>query len=174
VRAATQPDALLTCVRVGMPMATFEELFDREFTRLVRALGVAFGDAEAADAVQEAFIAADRRWWRIEGYGDPAGWLRRVAVNRLLNGQRDRRRRSAILATIRSVEVASLDESVLDLRRAVAALPDRMRAAVCLHYLADLPVAEVAAALGVAPGTVKSALHEARQRLRMSLEVTDG
>ena len=47
------------------PMAGVEELFDREFPRLVRSLGVAFGADEAADAVQEAFIAADRSWWRV-------------------------------------------------------------------------------------------------------------
>ena len=48
-----------------------------------------------------------------------------------------------------------------------------MRAAVCLHYLADLPVAEVAAALDVSEGTVKSNLHDARTRLRQYLEVAD-
>ena len=49
-----------------------------------------------------------------------------------------------------------------------------MRAAVCLHYLADLHVDEVAAALDVAPGTVKSNLHDARRRLREQLgEVSD-
>ena len=47
---------------------------------------------------------------------------------------------------------------------------DRMRAAVCLHYLSDLPVEEVAATLEVSPGTVKSNLHDARTRLRELLE----
>jgi RNA polymerase sigma-70 factor (ECF subfamily) len=154
-------------------MAALEELFDREFPRLVRSLGVAFGADDAADAVQEAFVAADRSWWRVGGYDDPAGWVRRVAVNRLLNGQRDRRRRAAIVAGIRPVDEATLDESLLDLRREVVALPPRMRAAVCLHYLADLSTAEVAVALGISAGTVKSTLHEARRRLRVSLEVAD-
>ncbi len=155
------------------PMAGVEELFDREFPRLVRSLGVAFGADEAADAVQEAFIAADRSWWRVGRYDDPAGWVRRVAVNRLLNGRRDQRRHVAILAGIRTVDEAALDESLLDLRRELQALPPRMRAAVCLHYLADLSTADVAAALGISVGTVKSSLHDARRRLRVSLEVTD-
>ena len=77
------------------------------------------------------------------------------------------------MATIRPVEDTALDDSLLDLRRAVAALPTRMRAAVCLHYLADLSVADVADALGISAGTVKSSLHDARQRLRVSLAVTD-
>jgi RNA polymerase sigma-70 factor (ECF subfamily) len=154
-------------------MTGFDELFAAEYARLVRSLGVAFEPVAAADAVQEAFIQADRIWDSLRTYDDPAGWVRRVALNRLLNGDRDRRRRDEILATIRPVPDADLTTELLDLRRAVAALPDRMRAAVCLHYLADLPVAEVAAALEVSEGTVKSNLHDARTRLRKYLEVAD-
>ena len=139
----------------------------------MRSLGVAFGADDAADAVQDAFIAADRSWWRVGRYDDPAGWVRRVALNRLLNGRRDRRRRVEILAGVLAVDDSVLDESLLDLRREVQQLPPRMQAAVCLHYLADLSTAEVATALGISVGTVKSSLHDARRRLRVSLEVTD-
>lgn len=144
-------------------------LFDAEYERLVRSLGVAFDPIDAADAVQEAFIQADRRWTEVCRYDDPVGWIRRVAVNRLLNGQRNRRRRREIMATITPVRDADLADDLLDLRRAVAALPERMRAAVCLHYLSDLPIDEVAYTLEVAPGTVKSNLHDARIRLRETL-----
>ena len=149
-------------------------LFDAEYERLVRSLGVAFDPVDAADAVQEAFIAADRAWDEVAGYDDPAGWVRRVALNRLLNRRRDRRRRDEILATIKPVADADLTADLLDLRRAVASLPDRMRAVICLHYLADLSVDQVAATLSVSPGTVKSNLHDARSRLRQQLgEVSD-
>lgn len=151
-------------------VATVEELFEREYARLVRSLAVAFDAESAADAVQEAFIAADRRWDRLVDYEDPTGWVRRVAVNRLRNGRRNRRRREEILATIRVVADADLTTELLDLRRAVDGLPTQMRLAVCLHYLADLSVDEVASTLGVAAGTVKSNLHDARARLRSRLE----
>ncbi|WP_195210271.1 RNA polymerase sigma factor [Actinomarinicola tropica] len=147
-------------------MGAVEELFVREYPRLVRALGTAFDPEAAADAVQEAFIEADRRWRTISGYEDPAAWVRRVALNRLLTGQRNQRRRAEILATIRPVAPDDLTADQLDLRRAVASLPDRMRLAVCLHYLADLRIEDVAAAMDIAPGTVKSTLHDARRRLR--------
>jgi RNA polymerase sigma-70 factor (ECF subfamily) len=75
-----------------------------------------------------------------------------------------------VIAGIRPVDVSALDDSVLDLRRELDALPPRMRAVVCLHYLAGLTTAEVAAALGVESGTVKSTLHAARRRLRVALE----
>lgn len=155
-------------------MTDVSELFDDEYGRLVRSLSVAFDPVDAADAVQEAFVEAARRWGEVGRYDDPAGWVRRVAVNRLLNGRRNRRRRREILATIRPVPDESLTDELLDLRRAVAALPDRMRAAVCLHYLSDLSVDDVADALGVSAGTVKSNLHDARARLRSALgEVFD-
>ncbi len=150
-------------------MTDVGQLFDAEYERLVRSLGVAFDPADAADAVQEAFIRADRDWSKVRGLDDPAGWVRRVAVNRLLNGQRNRRRRREILATVRPIADADLTAELLDLRQAVASLPDRMRAAVVLHYLSGLPVDDVAAALDVAPGTVKSNLHDARARLRSAL-----
>lgn len=146
--------------------AGVEELFEAEYERLVRSLGVAFDVESAADAVQEAFIRADGDWSSVGSLEDPAGWVRRVALNRLLNKRRDQARRAEILATVRAVDDVDLTVELLDLRRAVRALPDRMRASLCLHYLAGLSVHEVASALDVSDGTVKSNLHDARRRLR--------
>ena len=148
-----------------------DELFDRHYVAIVRALAVAFDDAEgAADAVQEAFIEADRRWTQVSRYDDPAVWIRRVAINRLRNGQRNRRRRAEIVAAIRSVAPEDLTAALLDLRRGIDGLPEKMRLAVCLHHVAGVPIAEVAATLDVSEGTVKSNLHDARQRLRAEME----
>jgi len=168
---STQPGGMLAGVRGEM--TDVSELFDAEYGRLVRSLGVAFDPVDAADAVQEAFIQADLRWDEVSRFDDPAGWVRRVALHRLFNGRRNRRRRREILATIRPTSDTDLTADLVDLRRAVAALPSRMRAAVCLHYLADLSVAEVAAALEVSVGTVKSNLHDGRTRLRSLMEVSD-
>lgn len=146
--------------------AGVDELFEAEYERLVRSLGVAFDVESAADAVQEAFVRADGDWSSVGSLEDPAGWVRRVALNRLLNKRRDQVRRAEILATVRAVDDADLTVELIDLRRAVRALPDRMRASLCLHYLAGLSVQEVASALDVSDGTVKSNLHDARRRLR--------
>jgi RNA polymerase sigma-70 factor (ECF subfamily) len=150
---------------------TIDALFEREYPRLVRSLGAGFGAEAAADAVQEAFIAADRRWGQISRYEDPVGWARRVAVNRLLTARRTMRRRAEILATVRPVAPEDLSAELLDLQRAISSLPPKMRAAVCLHHLGGLTVDEVAEVLSVTPGTVKSNLHDARARLRARLEV---
>jgi RNA polymerase sigma-70 factor (ECF subfamily) len=150
--------------------STVEQLFEQEYDRLVRALGVAFDPESAADAVQEAFIAADRRWSKVSAYDDPAGWVRRAALNRLRTGRRLGRRRREILATIRPVLPADLTDELLDLRRSIDRLPDRQRITVCLYHLAGLNVDEVASALEVTSGTVKSNLHDARRTLRAGLK----
>ena len=157
---------------VGCSFDTVEDLFEAEHDRLVAGLAVAFDPAAAEDAVQDAFIAADRRWAKVRSLDDPAGWVRRVAVNRLLNARRDRRRRAEILELVRPAPMDDLTDDLLDLRRSLGLLPTRMRTVTCLYYLSGLLVDEVAAALDVSPGTVKSTLHEARIRMRATLEDT--
>lgn len=152
-------------------MEPIEECFARWYAPLVRSLAVAFADTEgAADAVQEAFLEADRRWTTIGGYDEPAAWIRRVAINRMRNRRRNMRRRTEILAAVRPVLEEDLTADLLDLRAAIAGLPEKMRIAVTLHHLGGCTVAEVAEALEVSPGTVKSNLHDARRRLRIDLE----
>lgn len=150
-------------------MVDVDELFAKHYSRLVRSLSVAFDTESAADAVQEAFIAADRQWNKVGRYDDPASWVRRVALHRLMNRRRNRRRRSEILAGIRPVGEADMSAELLDLREALGRLPDKQRIAICLHYLGGLSVAEIAGDLGVADGTVKSNLHDGRNRLRQLL-----
>ena len=152
---------------------SIEVLFRQEFGRLVRHLALVDGAEAAADAVQEAFIAADRQWSKVSRMADPTAWVRRVALNRLLNSRRNRLRRTEILAAVRPVDEARLDPLDLDLLRAIRTLPRQQRAVVCLHHLGGHPIAEIATDLGIAPGTVKSHLHDARTALRRALEVTE-
>lgn len=156
-------------------VSSVDELFDRQYAAIVRGLAVAFDDAEgAADAVQEAFIEADRRWRTVGQYDDPAAWIRRVAINRLRNGRRNRLRRVEILAAVRPVAPEDLTDALLDLRRGIDDLPEKMRLAVCLHHVAGCSIEQVAATLEVSEGTVKSNLHDARLRLRAEMEDTHG
>src|SRR3954451_8916620 len=102
---------------------TIESLFRADFARRVRALSVSDGAEHAADAVQDAFVEANRHWLKVSEMEDPAGWVGRVALNRLANGRRNRRRRAEWLAAIRPPEPAQLDALDLDLLQAVASLP---------------------------------------------------
>ena len=152
--------------------ADFESAFRTHYPRLVRALTVLAGDPDtAADAVQDAFVKAHLKWRKVSRYDDPIGWVRRVAINRLHDGhRRNRRKRRAVerLAAQPRDHVELTEPN--DLGASLAALPRQQRAVVALYYVDGASVAEVAAALGLAEGTVKSHLHDARNRLRPVLE----
>ena len=151
---------------------TSSRLFRAHYQRLVRSLALASGDAElAADVVQEAFVRAHARWRSLRHYDDPIGWVRRVALNLLSDAnRRSARRRRAIdrLAAEPTTVAAPREPDELD--SLLAALPPQQRTAVALYYVEQLSVAEVAAAMELAEGSVKSHLHDARRRLRSVLD----
>jgi RNA polymerase sigma-70 factor (ECF subfamily) len=159
-------------VRAGAATAVFDDLFRAHYDRLVRALTVACGDREqAADAVQEAFVKAHVRWRRIGRYDDPVGWVRRVAINQLRDEHRRAGRKHRALA--RLAARATTSEQLVEpdeFGRLLAGLPRQQRIATALYYVDEMSVAEIAAALELAEGTVKSHLHDARQRLRPVLD----
>jgi RNA polymerase sigma factor (sigma-70 family) len=147
----------------------FVGLFEREFERLARNLRAV--DAAADDAVQEAFVEALSRWNRVGKLDDPAGWVRRVAVNRLLNARRSRRRQEVAVERL-SASIGVVDHPVgqPDVLDAVRRLPRQQRIAIALYYGRDLSVSEVADAMNLTSGAVKFHLHAGRNGLRELLE----
>ncbi len=150
-----------------------EALFRAHYARLVRALTLVGGDADrAADAVQEAFARAHLRWRRLRHYDDPVGWIRRVAINKLRDEhRRSRRKDRAIQRLAGQRDLGSSEPALHDaaLAAALPTLPRQQRLCLALHYVEELSVAEVAAALGVSEGAVKFHLHEGRKRMRAAL-----
>ncbi len=156
--------------------AGYEDLFRTQYALLVRALTLCTGNPDdAADAAQDAFMQLHRHWTKVARYDDASGWLYRVAVNRALNQRRGRvrQRRTADRVAANTIDTHDSVRPDDELWNAVRDLPPQQRAVVGLYYLADLDVSAVAAAMGVTPGTVKTHLHEARRRLRSTLEVRD-
>jgi RNA polymerase sigma-70 factor (ECF subfamily) len=149
---------------------TVDSLFRAHYGRLVRALTLACNDPEiAADAVQEAFVKAHLHWRRIQHYDDPVGWIRRVAINRLRDDHRRQSRKGVALERLASEpQVESVEQREFDsnIQEILAQLPRQQRIAVALFYVDELSIAEVAAALKVTEGAVKSYLHQGRARLR--------
>lgn len=158
--------------------ASVAAMFRGNYSSLVRSMTLVAGDRETAeDAVQEAFAQAHLHWARISSYGDPIGWVRRVALNRLFNVRRRRIRRWRALGRLGSAVPADTDEANqvtdrVDVHIALERLTVRQRTAVALYYVEDLSVAEIAIALGVPEGTVKSQLHRSREVLRQTIEVS--
>jgi RNA polymerase sigma-70 factor (ECF subfamily) len=150
----------------------FEAFFTDRYDEVRRALTVAFGDARLAeDCAQEAFVRAFVRWKRIATMDNPAGWVYVVATN---IGRR--RRPWPAVAVADAAPAADFADAIVDrasIAQGIQQLPDRQRVAVVLRYLADLSIADVAAAMGCAQGTVKSTLHSALARLRVALAETE-
>jgi RNA polymerase sigma-70 factor, ECF subfamily len=142
----------------------FEELYRREHATVFRAVFRLCGDrAVAEDATQEAFARALARWRRLRGKGWAAGWVTTTALN---VARRALRRRPEPAARSDETDV----DAAADVWLAVRRLPRRQQEAVVLFYVADLPLAGVAAAMGCAEGTAKAHLARARESLRGTLE----
>jgi RNA polymerase sigma-70 factor (sigma-E family) len=131
------------------------------YRTLVRAavlLGCSPHDAE--DAAQEALVRCYVAWARVRAADDPEAYVYRVLVNGV---RRARRRRwwgeipSEVLPESPAQDdVAAAVVVSHPLRRSLARLPLRQRQVLVLRYYADLSEHQIADALGIAPGTVKS------------------
>lgn len=151
--------------------AGFDAFFRSEHRPLAALGAVLCGEREAGrDLAQEALVRAYHRWDEVAHLERPGAWVRRVLVNLARDHARHRavqRRRLPVLAA-RAARQAEVVDTPHDREfwEAVAALPERQRTAVALFYVGDRPLAEVADAMGVTEGTVKTTLHQARARLR--------
>ena len=172
--------ALLARLRYGDARA-FEELVishqHRVFGVALRMLGNA---AEAEEVAQEAFLRAHRAIGSFRGEAKLSTWLygiaSRVCLNRLGAGERRLTRGGdselARLAEPAADPAGDLERSEVEqaLHRAIAELPDDRRIVVVLRDLEGLSYDEIAAALDLELGTVRSRLHRARMDLKDKLE----
>jgi RNA polymerase sigma-70 factor (sigma-E family) len=145
-----------------------------EHPRLVGALTIQVGDrAVAEELAQEALVRTWQRWDQVREMDNPTAWVFRVAFNLATSSLRrrgaERRARARVGAPTTTPDDGGTWGDRLAVRQAVAALPPRQRAALVLRTWVDLPVDDVAAVLGCAPGTVKSLTHQAVRSLRVAL-----
>jgi RNA polymerase sigma-70 factor (ECF subfamily) len=157
----------------------FDRLYDRHTPALYGlALRLTGGDAAGAeDVVHDGWIRAMERLGRFRWESALRTWL----TGFIINGVRERIRQDAR-------ELPALDEQVpgddtalreavsrVDLERAVAGLPDGFRHVLILHDVEGYTHEEIAAVLGVVPGTSKSQLARARAAVRRALgRATEG
>ncbi len=181
---------LVTYVHHGEDQA-FAALVQRHNRRLFRvARGVLRDDAEAEDAVQEAYLRAYSALAGFRGAARLSTWLTRIVLNVALARLRQRppaqdlealdralqRGASCVLlfpgatpspeAAVAQAEIRRL------LERAVDDLPDRFRLAFMMRDIEEMSTDETAESLGIRPATVKTRLHRARRLLRKSLSGT--
>jgi RNA polymerase sigma factor (sigma-70 family) len=156
---------------------SFAEVFDRHFPPLHRFVRRRVGRELAEDIAAETFAVAFRQRSRYDGSPDARAWLFGIAVNLLRRHHRTERRE--LLAFARSPAESGVDmglagaEDRLDavaLRRtlalALSTLREPDRDVMLLFAWADLSYEEIARALSIPVGTVRSRLHRGRRRLR--------
>jgi RNA polymerase sigma-70 factor (ECF subfamily) len=181
-RASVDDDAVRTAVRAvrrgdrdqfGPIVAAFERRLFGLMLMMTR------DRAAAEDVTQETFVRAFQHLDRFDDARPFYPWLSTIAVrlaqNWLVQRVRIREREGAeIDAEASTAAIADddplteliTDERERSLWRAVASLPSGERTAVVLHYRQEMSVSEIARALGVTDGTVKTLLFRARKRLR--------
>jgi RNA polymerase sigma-70 factor, ECF subfamily len=154
----------------------FEELYRANAGRVYAlCLRMTADSALAAELTQDVFVRAWNKLDTFRGESEFSTWLRRLAVNHVLNELTARKRRESRIEVTgdleqydrgRSMQV----ESRMDLERAIAALPDRARQVFVLHDVEGYRHEDIARLNGVAVGTVKAQLHRARKLLQKLLD----
>jgi RNA polymerase sigma-70 factor (ECF subfamily) len=161
-------DAELLAAHVAGDRHAFEELFNRHHRQLHRVARLTSRSPEdAEDALQDAMASAHRSAGSFRHDAAVSSWLHRIVVNACL----DRLRRSKTHLTTALDDVYPVAdrtaqvETAIAVHRALMRLPVEQRAAVVAVDMHGYSVADTAAMLGVAEGTVKSRCARARARL---------
>jgi RNA polymerase sigma-70 factor (ECF subfamily) len=173
-------DELVSAARRG-DRAAMESLLRRHTPRIHSICRrITANPTDADDATQETLIKVVRSLDKFDGRSSVSTWIHRIATNTALDEIRRRRRRPALslvedsttgndpVDTRASAAVEDLASQMI-LDEAIAALPEDQRAAVVLRDSLGLDYGHIAEVLGVAPGTVKSRISRARQRLMEDL-----
>jgi RNA polymerase sigma-70 factor (ECF subfamily) len=158
-------------------VGAYEELVRRYQDLAVRTAYVIAGGADAHDAAQEAFVKAYHALGRFRAGASFRPWLLRIVANEAINRRRAARRQVNLALRAAesrpggdaapSPEGAALErEQREELVKAMGALRPDDRLVIAYRFWFDLSEQEMAEALGVAPGTVKSRLSRAIGRLR--------
>ena len=187
--AADIDDATLARRVLGGESAAFELLMRRYNRRLYRvARSMLRNDAEAEDALQDAYLAAYQSLANFRGEASLATWLSRVVVNQCLGRMRRQARRDNIVpmvslggpdeqehAAMPSEESHTPDRALLRaelravLERKLDELPETFRTVFVLRCVEELSVEETARCLNIPEATVRTRHFRARSMLRESL-----
>lgn len=181
-RTARLFDEYLAAAARAGDRGAFGRLAERWQPKLLAHAWRLMGEAEGArDVAQDAWVDIARNLARLEDASHFPAWAYRIVSRRAADAIRARvraRRLDAAFAAEppRTDDAAGRMESAADaepLARAIAGLSPEQRAAVALFYNEDLSVAEIAVALSVPAGTVKTRLMHARAKLRAALQGED-
>ena len=157
----------------------FELLVRRYNQRLYRATKAILRDeAEAEDAIQEAYVHAFVKLDQFAGKAKFSTWLTKIAVYEALGRLRRRKRQEEVAGTMRSRDNPERTVYDLQVRTAIEDAVERLspiyRAVFVLREVEELTGSETAECLGITEETVKTRLHRARVLLRRRLQRVTG
>lgn len=187
--AALDDEGLVRHALAGAPQA-FRAIMQRHNRRLYRvARGIVGHETDAEDVLQEAYVRAFAHLGEFRGDARLSTWLTRIVINEALGRMRRRRemvelsqveraeRRSAQIVMFPTALHSSdpeADAASAQFRRmleqAVDELPPNFRIVFMMRDMEEMSIEETAAQLGIAPATVKTRLHRARQMLRKAFD----
>jgi RNA polymerase sigma-70 factor (ECF subfamily) len=169
--------------------AAFEQLMRQHNGRLFRVVrAILRDDAEAEDALQDAYVDAYKHIGEFKGTAQLGTWLTRIAVNHALMRLRKHRRERQVIpmhepeldapAEVESVADPAAESPVTTTLRAemrelleqrIDQLPVAFRTVFVMREVEEMTVDETAAALAIPPATVRTRLFRARALLRTAL-----
>jgi RNA polymerase sigma-70 factor (ECF subfamily) len=150
-------------------MQQLEALYHQHGPDLLAYLRHRFAADEADELLQETFTQAARNLERLTGADSPRAWLFGIARNVGLSARRKRRSVRPLDDEPAARLSTATDPRIERMREAIAKLGDIHREVIELRLGRDLSYEEIAAALRVPVGTVRSRLHHAMRQLRAAL-----
>jgi len=150
----------------------FQHLLDEHAAALTRHLTALVGPEAAADAAQEAFLAA------LGAYpprhtANLRGWLYTIAHRKVIDAWRVGGRRTDPVAEVPERPMPAPEPADGALWARVRSLPDAQRAAVVLRYVDDLTYAEIARICGCTEGAARQRVNDALRTLRRTVTQED-
>lgn len=165
----------------SIELEDFDWIVPRHQKQIYRVLLFLVRNPDAAETLtQECFLHAFRKRGTFRGEANPVTWLMRIAINLAHDHHRNRRwafwrrleqadgfKAAQVPAAVRSAEQVAIDnESLSAIHSAVEKLPERQKTAFMLRFVEDMPLEEIAQAMDLELGTVKSHLSRALEAVR--------
>lgn len=177
---AAREDSAYPAATIDERRHRLAELHRGEYRSLVRLAALLVDERGAAEEiVQEAFVRLDRSWDRVTDPDRLDAYLRSIVLNLARSGMRRRRvalrhaeRGSPTPAAAAADERAVLREDQAEVLAALRTLPTRQREVLVLRFWQDATETEIADALGISVGSVKTHLHRALGAMTTKLEAT--
>jgi RNA polymerase sigma-70 factor, ECF subfamily len=177
--AGKRVEALMATMELAADLSGFSAQVAKNQRRVFQiAYSVLGNAADAEEVAQEAFLSAYQKFSQLRDGERFRAWVNRIVFRLALNRQRGTRRQMARDTAWQSTQTEAVDgaRSAQDrllaqqLRQSIAALPEKLRQVLQLSVVEEMDAADVAVALGIPAGTVRSRLHTARKLLLEAMQ----